>query len=102
MIAADQCYEGGTSPALRVVLATGESWVFPWSRFLHARFLGGELVLTFAEHRVEIYGRNLAYVFQQYVAQERLSMIREIPAEYAAVAGPKDTFISSIVVTQSN
>lgn len=59
------------------------------------------LALTFAEHRVEIRGRNLDAMFGQYVVEMKLSTIRELPAEYAATADPKTSFISSITVTET-
>lgn len=94
-----KCYDSGgfsAAASLRVILGNGESWLFPWHRFLNAKFAGDRLVLTFAEYRVEIHGRNLGYPFEKYVAEFTLRMIRELPAEYAAVADPKDTFITEI------
>jgi hypothetical protein len=63
-----KCYELANSSAasLRVVLGNGDSWVLPWHRFLHAKLGGDQLVLAFAEYRVEVRGRNLRYPFEKY------------------------------------
>lgn len=100
MMMKGQCYDGGhTSAALTVILGTGESWVMPWHRFLHARLDGEKFFVTFAEYRVEIHGRNLAQLFE-HVSNLKLSAIRELPAPYSAAFEPKDLFIAKIQVTQ--
>lgn len=94
-----QCYDGGHAcAALAITLPTGELWVLPWHRFLHAHLAAEVLVLTFAEHRVEIRGRNLSVMFGQYVAEMKLSSIRELPAEYAAAVESNGAFIVGIEV----
>lgn len=81
-----------------MILGTGESWVLPWHRFLHARLDDEKLVLTFAEHRVEIRGRNLVAMLDRYLADMKLSAIRELPSEYVVTCEPNTGFITSITI----
>lgn len=99
MMMRGQCCDGGHACAsLTIILRNGELWVLPWHRFLHAHLDDEEFALTFAEHRVEIRGRNLGAVLGQYLGDMKLSAIRELPAEYAAAADPKETYITEIRV----
>lgn len=78
------CHSAEASvPALLVFAADGEQWVLPWSHFVCARHLGdGEndrLVLSFANHEVEIRGKRLTTLMPA-IAQFHLNSLRSLPA----------------------
>jgi hypothetical protein len=64
---------------LRVNLSGGECWVFPWRRFVHARFGNGadgeELMIRFGQHEVIAHGRRLLSIHRK-VAKLRLATLR--------------------------
>jgi hypothetical protein len=64
---------------LRIDLSDGECWVFPWRRFVHARYGnsadGEEMMLRFGQHEVIARGHRLVSV-RRKVAKLRLATLR--------------------------
>lgn len=91
-------YSGGHSTAtLSIDLANGESWGFAWARFCRFHFDCHTLVLTFAEHQIEIHGRNLPKLLGD-IRQFHLEMLRELPPDYQALTDPAEPFVSEIKI----
>ncbi|HVW21479.1 MAG TPA: hypothetical protein VHC86_09710 [Opitutaceae bacterium] len=96
-----RCYTGGHSTAtLSIELANGESLGFAWARFSRYHFDREKLVLTFADERIEIQGRNLPKLLGD-IRQFHLETLRELPPDYGALADPGEPFVTRIVVQQS-
>jgi len=88
-------------PALLIFAADGEQWVFPWSHFVCARHLGdGEnerLVLSFANHEVEMLGKRLATLMPA-IAQFHLNSLRSLPAKYELQSSGSEPYILNLSV----
>lgn len=86
--------------ALTVEATDGGIWVLPWHRFFHGYYQteprGETLALTFASHEVVIGGRNLAGLADA-VAEDRLHLLRDVPAKYAR-SSDSEPFIAKIEV----
>ncbi len=95
-----RCYTGGHSTAtLAIELANGESLGFAWARFSRYHFDRDKLVLTFAEEKIEIHGRNLPKLLGD-IRQFHVEMLRELPSEYRALTDPAEPFIETIIIEQ--
>lgn len=94
-----RCYTGGHSAAtLSIELANGESLGFAWARFSRYHFNREKLVLTFADDRIEIRGRNLPKLLGD-IRQFHLEMLRELPPDYQALADPAEPFVEKIMIS---
>jgi hypothetical protein len=89
------------TPALLIHIWRGESWILPWSHFSGARFTaaddGEQLELTFANHRVLVFGHHLAALLED-LAAFRISCLRDLPAEYRPSREERVPFVSRIEV----
>jgi hypothetical protein len=80
---------------------SGETLVLPWSRFESARFVGaetdGQVVLSFAGHRVTVRGANLRGLLDE-IAKFRVDCLRDLPPQYRSGAGAGAPFIADIQI----
>ena len=89
--------------ALRVELAGGSSYVFPYARlaFVRAERTGSEetLHVCLDTHEIQILGRNLREV---EVALQKFAVewVRELPARYSPRADDNHAWITSIIVRE--
>ena len=96
------CHSAEASvPALLVFAGDGEQWVLPWSHFVCARHRDdGEserLVLSFANHEVEIRGKRLTTLMPA-IAQFHLNSLRSLPAKYELQSNVAEPFIVNLSV----
>lgn len=88
---------------LRVQLADGGFYVFPYSRLQFARFEHkteqDALQLLMDTHEIKVVGKNLR---ELGLALQKLSVewMREMPARYATAPNHEDAYIASINVSE--
>lgn len=98
------CWNKGTQvEALRVELADGSSWLFPYGQLGAVKFEpnGGDDLLNvrFARHEVQIRGKHLrplGLAFQKLA----VDWVRELPARFAATADDDRAYIAGIKVSE--
>jgi hypothetical protein len=90
--------------ALRVELAGGSSYVFPYTRLAFVRLERESdhdtLYVWLDTHEIQIVGKNLREV---ELALQKLAVewVSELPARYAAQANDDDVWITSITVCEA-
>ena len=91
--------------ALRVELADGNLYVFPYRRFAFARFESGQyhdtLHVLLDTHKIQITGKHLrevAVAFQKFA----VDWVRELPARYDAQADDGHAWITDIAVNETS
>jgi hypothetical protein len=89
--------------ALRVELADGSFYVFPYNHFVVARFASSResdtVHVVLDTHEVQIAGKHLRAVglaFQDLA----VDWMRELPARYSPQADDDDAWITSITVSE--
>lgn len=89
--------------SLRVELADGSFYIFPYGRLMFAHFEHGtdqdKLHLLLDSHEISITGKNLrdlGMAFQKFAVE----WAKELPARYAATANGDNAYISSIKVSE--
>lgn len=92
------CVETGATPlTVLVYLSTGETWVFPWSRYNQAHLRGETLTLAFADQEIVIHGQNLERVAKD-VAGLSVEILRTISPQYRPLVPANEPFITEIDV----
>lgn len=92
------CVETETTPlAVAVHLAAGETWIFVWSHFSHARLIGETLTLVFADGEIVLRGQNLTRVAKD-VASLSVKILRTMAPEYRPLVPDAEPFIREIEV----
>jgi len=88
---------------LRVELADGISYLFPYQHLAHVKFEPGTdetINITISSHEVKITGKNLrelALAFQKFT----IDWVKELqPGRFVAAANGEGVHIASIVVTK--
>ena len=88
--------------SLRVELADGTSYVFPYQHLAHVKFEPGTdetINITTSGHEVRITGKNLrelALAFQKFT----VDWVKELPGRFGAAANGEGVHIASIAVTK--
>jgi hypothetical protein len=90
--------------ALRVELADGNLYVFPYRRFAFARFESGQeydtLHVALDTHEIQITGKHLrevAVAFQKFA----VDWLRELPTRYVSQADDGHAWITGVTVTKA-
>lgn len=95
------CVVLGSRPGLLLAPWQAESWVFPWSHLLWARLASSdahdELTLSFPHHQAIVFGEDLGGLLDA-VAEFRIAMMRNVPAQYRRQIGKDRAFVSKIDV----
>ena len=90
--------------ALRVELADGNVYVFPYRRFAFARFESGigrdTLQVVLDTHEIQITGKHLrgiAVAFQKFA----VDWLRELPDRYVSQVDDGQAWVTGITVTEA-
>ena len=93
----------GQPRCLRVELADGTSYLFPYQHLAHVKFEPGTdetINITISSHEVKITGKNLrelALAFQKFT----IDWVKELqPGRFVAAANGEGVHIASIAVTK--
>ena len=90
--------------ALRVELADGGFYLFPYDRLAFVRFESGNeydmLHISLDKHKIQIVGRNLrglGLAFHKFI----VDWVKELPAHYNPLANDDHAYIRSITVSEA-
>jgi hypothetical protein len=90
--------------ALRVKLASGRSYVFPYARLAFVGLEQGSdhdtLRVCLDTHEIQIIGKNLCEV-ESALQKFAVEWVGESPAHYSAQAGDDHAWITSITVSEA-
>jgi len=98
------CWNRDTqAQALRVELADGSSYLFPYARLAFVRFESGKdhdvLRVSLDTHDVQIVGKNL-HQMELALQKSAVDWVRELPARYDLQSSDDSVWITSVTVTE--
>jgi len=96
------CVEGEKEAlTLTAHLPDGETWVFAWSRFSHARLHGEELTIVFADQEIVVRGQNLSSVVRK-IAEHRIEIMRGLAIDFRLLVPATEPVITAIEIRGEN